>query len=279
MSSNPEKSFGFELLFNISGVQITKKEDVLILFVHWYFIKNKFKCLGIGDSKIIEPTETGSELLPNGWNQSLNYSLRYVKEGKLYILIGVKSETDLMINLLRIEDHSVSNAQFSIDNVKQLQGPLEIMIPNYEGLLNILKQDLIKPLNSQTQCEVSTQTSQSGTERSGRDDDPLRVESQHRPAGSNIPGLRRNDPSRIGKDDLDPFGVSGGGMLFDPFANRGLRLPHPGLGIPGRLPQGSVPSGSRFDPFGPPDIENPNPRARLPDADHLFPPGFDDMFM
>jgi proteasome inhibitor subunit 1 (PI31) len=50
MANDSENSFGFELLFNISGTQVTKKEDILILFVHWYFIKNKFKSLGIGDS-------------------------------------------------------------------------------------------------------------------------------------------------------------------------------------------------------------------------------------
>ena len=45
-------------------------------------------------------------------------------------------------------------------------------------------------------------------------------------------------PSSIGRNDLDPFGGSGagGGMLYDPFSNRGTRPAFPGLGIPGRLP-------------------------------------------
>ena len=44
--------------------------------------------------------------------------------------------------------------------------------------------------------------------------------------------------------------------------------------------RGSVPPGARFDPVGPPGI---GPRRagiwRTPDADHLPPPGYDDMFM
>ena len=43
--------------------------------------------------------------------------------------------------------------------------------------------------------------------------------------------------------------------------------------------RGSVPPGARFDPVGPP---GPEPRSDLwgtPNADHLAPPGYDDMFM
>lgn len=50
MASEIANTFGFELLNKVFGDQVTKKEDVLILFVHWNFVKNGFKCLGIGDS-------------------------------------------------------------------------------------------------------------------------------------------------------------------------------------------------------------------------------------
>lgn len=50
MASEFENTFGFELLYRNSSGGIAKKEDILVLFVHWYFIKNEFKCLGIGDS-------------------------------------------------------------------------------------------------------------------------------------------------------------------------------------------------------------------------------------
>lgn len=40
-----------------------------------------------------------------------------------------------------------------------------------------------------------------------------------------------------------------------------------------------MPPGSRFDPFGPPDNNPLNFRQGVPDADHMPPPGYDDMFM
>ena len=84
----------------------------------------------------------------------------------------------------RIEDHSVSNVQFPINTVKQFKGPLESLIPSYETVLNTLKKDLIEPVYTGTGREVSTQTSQSQSDRPRRDDDdPLRVGPPHRPAG------------------------------------------------------------------------------------------------
>lgn len=42
--------FGFELLNNLHGQQIEKKEDIIVLLVHWALVKKGFRCLGIGDS-------------------------------------------------------------------------------------------------------------------------------------------------------------------------------------------------------------------------------------
>lgn len=47
-------------------------------------------------------SEKGSELLPTKWNLHPNYALRYVKDGKLHILLGVKSDTDLLLNWMVI---------------------------------------------------------------------------------------------------------------------------------------------------------------------------------
>ena len=52
--------------------------------------------------KTIDTAEEGSELLPDNWNKAPNYTLRYVKENKLYILMALKSENDLLINFLVI---------------------------------------------------------------------------------------------------------------------------------------------------------------------------------
>ncbi|KAJ8670809.1 hypothetical protein QAD02_002068 [Eretmocerus hayati] len=278
MTSDSKHIFGFELLYKVSGGNINKKEDVLVLLVHWNFIKDGFKCLGIGDSKTVGPNEVGSEALPYGWNESTNYTLRYIKGGKLYILMSLRSDADLLFNLLRIEDHKVTNVQFPVETVRELQGPIDSLIPNYQAVLDVIQKDLIEPVYSRSGHEVSTQTSSSQSDRPNRDDDdPLRVRSPHTPASSDRPGILHPYPFGIGQGDLNPLGQGQGGMLFDPFSNRSR--PYPGLGVPGRLPPGAVPPGARFDPFGPPDVNPPIPRARAPDTDHLPPPGYDDMFM
>lgn len=43
--------FGFELFQKLYHDDIHKKEDVIILFVHWYLTKSGFRCIGddIGD--------------------------------------------------------------------------------------------------------------------------------------------------------------------------------------------------------------------------------------
>jgi len=62
----------------------------------------------------------------------------------------------------------------------------------------------------------------------------------------------------IGGQDLHPLGRSnGGGMLYDPMRaertrGRGADIDY--IGNPQRLPSGSVPPGARFDPFGPPAL-------------------------
>ena len=279
-------TFGFELMQSIYDNQIAKKEDVLILFVHWYLIKHGFRCLGLGDSKAFNDSEKGCELLPEGWNTRPNYTFRYINNKKLYILHGIKSDEDLLINLLKVDDQHVSSAQFPINQiVNNLHGPLESLISSYQSVINIIQKELIDPVLPNNTAEGSTQTTSVWREPRRTDSystpDPLRVG----PGGSrpsSVPGLRDPgaDPLNVGSADLNPFARGGGGMIYDPFPP--LRNPvnprRPALGVPGRLPQGAVPPHARFDPFGPPDIEQPRPRQD-PDNDHLPPPGYDDMFM
>ncbi|XP_033209628.1 proteasome inhibitor PI31 subunit [Belonocnema kinseyi] len=284
MSFDLNNTFGFELLNKIYDSQVTKKEDVLILFVHWYFIKNGFRCIGLGDSKTHDPAEKGSELLPEGWNQQPNYTLRYVLNDKLYILLGTKSEADFLLNLLRVEGHEASSIQFPIEaTVMDLHGPLQTLIPTYQTVLGSVEKDLLSPIHSST-AEISTQTSQSANPDRQRLADILTVGPPQRPVPTLPPWNPDNDLRGIGRSDLDPLAPGGGGMLFDPFGPRPGGHPlRPGgtggLGVPGRLPSGSVPPGARFDPFGPPDILRPRPPSGRPDNDHLPPPGYDDMFM
>ncbi|OAD55004.1 Putative proteasome inhibitor [Eufriesea mexicana] len=269
---NANRVFGFELLQEIYNTQITKKEDILILFVHWYLIKQGFRCIGIGDSKIFEPSDKGSQLLPEGWNTHPNYVLRYINNSRLFIFHAIKSDEDyLLINLLKVDGENVSNVQVPINqNVTDLYGPLETLLPSYQNVINIVQKDLIDPLLPGNTTENFTQTP---TNDSPRDETA-------RPGEVRI-GQWLLGPSRTPCADLNPFG-RGGGMIYDPFSSlRNLVDPRrPGIGAPGRLPPGAVPPFARFNPFAPPDhgIDHPRPRHD-PDNDHLPPPGYDDMFM
>ncbi|XP_033339324.1 proteasome inhibitor 31 kDa [Megalopta genalis] len=269
-------TFGFEVFQSLYDSQISKKEDVLILFVHWYFIKNSFRCIGLGDSKAYNETEKGSELLPAEWSKESYYALRYVKDKKLYILHGIKSDEDLLLNLLRTGDQRVSNIQFEINQtVTDLRGPLESLIPSYQTVIQVIQTDLLNPIMSDNAANTTANTS-------------TQTSTESRDSNIGIP-LRQGLPIRarpgaphagnIGERDLNPLAREGGGMIFDPFPLRDGLAGRPGLGVPGRLPPGAVPPYARFDPFGPPDVNLPRPRPRDPDADHLPPPGYDDMFM
>ncbi|XP_076280769.1 proteasome inhibitor 31 kDa [Lasioglossum baleicum] len=271
-------TFGFELLQSLYDSQISKKEDVLILFVHWYLIKNSFRCIDLGYSKSYDVTEKGSELLPEGWSKEFHYALRYVKDKKLYILHGIKSDEDLLLNLLRTQDQDVSNIQFQINQtVTDLRGPLESLIPTYQSVAEVIQTDLLKLTISEDTASTSTQTSTETREHS-----PIQI-----PQGFLLRQPIRVPPGEpsagnIGDRDLYPLAREGGGMIFDPFNPLRTRVNpgRPGIVIPGRLPPGAVPPNARFDPFGPPEIDQPRLYPRNRDNDDLLPPRFDDhMFM
>lgn len=48
--ANRSDTFGFELFSKLHHSEIQKKEDVIILFVHWYLVKYGLRCIGVGDS-------------------------------------------------------------------------------------------------------------------------------------------------------------------------------------------------------------------------------------
>ncbi|KAL6425234.1 hypothetical protein ACFW04_009465 [Cataglyphis niger] len=268
--------FGFEALHKVHCKEINKKQDVIILLIHWYLTKCGFRCIGIGDEKAFDASQRGSELLPEGWNSQTSYTLRYIKDEKLYILLGIKSDMDLLLNLVRHHDDSISNIQFSIEEtVISYSGLLETMIPSYYTILHNIQKDFIGAIYSGNTKEVATQTNSSNlysfylesTEnQTRRDFDPV--------GGVEQPIYRapEYDPARVGVRDLNPFG-QGGGMIFNPFPYRPAR--RTSLGVPGRLPPGAIPPGARFDPLGPPDVDPLRPYPRRPDDDHFPPPGFD----
>nr|CAD7448223.1 unnamed protein product [Timema bartmani] len=228
-------------------------------------------------------SERESESLPEGWNQN-RYKLRYVHNKQLFILHGIISQGAIIFNLLRTSDKAITVVHFQPEEVvTSLEGEsIEEIVPKYRAIIDTVRNTLIAPQVTLSRQEISTQTSRPS---------PTIVDVEPISESRNLiyperslrePERPLRHPLRIGQDDLNPFGRTGGGMIFDPFNSRGRGgIPDPGIGIPGGLPRGSIPPGARFDPFGPPG-STPNP-GRFgrgpPDADHLPPPGYDDMFM
>lgn len=259
--------FGWDLLHKTIEKQISTESDIIIALVHWYLTtKSGFRCLGVGDDKTLLPTDVGSELMPDGWNASQDsYALRYVHNKKLYLLLGAKTEDNLVINLLDSDSRSVSNITLNPKaDVKLMKGPLQSMIPDISKIVLRINKELVEPVFGGNKKELSTQTNNQQPAPDPRPSSGMRL-----PTGDLNPipdyhmGPDINQPLRnIGRGDLDPFG-RGGGMVFNP----------PPFGFPPHLnPVGGFrlpPPGSRFDPFGPPDAGMPRPN---PNQDHFRPP-------
>uniref|UniRef100_A0A1B6LA54 Proteasome inhibitor PI31 subunit n=1 Tax=Graphocephala atropunctata TaxID=36148 RepID=A0A1B6LA54_9HEMI len=273
-----EYVIGWELMFHSVQQDIKTKEDILIILIHWVLIKSRFRCIGLGDDSTFTVDEPGSELLPKGWNCKNTYAIKYTLDSQLFVLRGLLVDEEFILNLVRVADKNVSTLTVNHnDVVKTTQGSLETIVPTYTEMFHSLKNELIVPLIKTSSKEATTQTT------------------SVRPPGAHQPNLlgrspsadiesqrsRYADPFGVGSSDLNPFAQPGHGNLFDPFNRDPLRpLPDPGQGILGGLPRGAVPPGARFDPFGPPNVGPRPSRARFPpDADHLPPPGYDDMFM
>lgn len=275
--------FGWDLLYKSVEKDIKNNQDVLVCFVHLVLVSNGFKCIGLGDSKNVDGTEPKTESLPEGWNE--NYAIRYLYQGRLYNLRATSMDDAVMINLIRVDERTVSMVQLNTRLVAQRSGSLEQVIPEHETVTQTIRKQLIdKVVVSTKSKESSSQTTpeQQQPTSSRRDfDEPS-------PAfgpSSLLETNRPYNPLCVGRNDLDPFSnldplrpggrivtpPGGGGMLFEP--PRGNRFdPAGNLGVP----RGSVPPGARFDPFRPPGTggsRRPNPGDEFP------PPGFDDMYM
>ncbi|KAL1139625.1 hypothetical protein AAG570_006605 [Ranatra chinensis] len=285
--------FGWDLIYRVTEPDINKKEDVLLLLVHFQLIKNGYRCIGLGDEKTLTGNETSGETLPQGWNRTNSYALRYVADNQLFILRGITSDDSIVFNLLQVPSLAVSSVAFNYaDTVASLKGSIGELVPSYDGVLRRVKKELLEPVevSSSASKEATTQTKESQAAGLRRQSQPGRVQPSplptspllvqpphHRPMPAGIDPIW--DPLRVGQSDLDPLG-RGGGMIFNPFQPHGHGIPDPGLGVPGGLPRGAVPPGARFDPFGPPGFpDRPQARRPPPDSDHMPPPGFDGMFM
>lgn len=282
--------FGWDLLYGNVEKDVRNNQDVLVCFVHLVLVSNGFKCIGLGDSKNVDGTETKTESLPNGWNE--NYAIRYLYQGRLYNLRATSMDDAVMINLIRVDERTVSTVQLNTRSVAQRSGSLDDMIPDNAALVETIKSQLIdKVVASSKTKETSCQTVPEVPSSVHSAEEPVAPRRFPPPFYDPLP---RVDPlavggrGGVGAYDLDPFagvnplrplggipGGGGGGMLFEP--PRGPRFePGPaGLGVP----PGSIPPGARFDPFRPPSGERFPRRPNNPDNDDMPPPGFEDMYM
>lgn len=281
--------FGWDLLYSSVQEDVKNNQDVLVCFTHLVLISNGFKCIGLGDSKNMDGTESKSEVLPKGWNDA--YAIRYVYQGRLYNLRGTNMDDAVMINLIRVQERTVSMVQLNTRAVVQRTGTLDQMIPNNEELAQTIKKQLIDKVSVSTKYKDSTSQTPPGSDSQGQSSTSpvFPPESQFDPFPLGV-AAPRPDPLGVGRSDLDPFGglggplgrappgfqpIGGGGMLFVPPRGPRLDPSGPNFGVP----PGSVPPGARFDPFRPPDADRFPRRPNRPDNDEFPPPGFDDMYM
>lgn len=267
--------FGWDLLFKVTQQQIRNNQDVLICLVHWKLIREGFKCVGVGEDTTQPNREEMSETLPEGWNAANKYSLRYVHNGKLYLLIATLIEGNVIINMNRICDNHASGTCINTNVVQVRTGSLDKIIPTYDEVIKKTQTELINPMFENVPSkDTCTQTPAQTQDTTNPLLEPRRSNIYVPQRQPSLPSF--GNPFGVGRSDLDPFAPPGGGMLFQP-PGFGSQLPGPP--IDPMLPPGSVPPGARYDPIRPlgggPRITNP----RNPDHDHLPPPGYNDMFM
>ncbi|KAM8711899.1 hypothetical protein ACLKA7_012412 [Drosophila subpalustris] len=245
--------YGWDLLYKTVDGIIDKKADVLIVLAHFLLTKHyKFRCVGIGDDKTLPEDEDGSELMPDHWNgDNTKYSLRYVHNKSLYLLLGHITEDALIVNLLDINTKNVSNICITPESlVVEVKGSITKIMPTATDIVERFRKELCDPVftGNSREATTQTQTSQSPAPTT----DPLRIGEPRRP-GSFMPHGFEPRPfgfPDVGRGDLDPLG-RGGGNLYSFGPNAGL---------------------ARFDPFSP--LPPRGPGNMGPNPDHMRPPNW-----
>ncbi|XP_018803617.1 PREDICTED: proteasome inhibitor PI31 subunit isoform X1 [Bactrocera latifrons] len=249
--------FGWDLLYKTIEKTVDKKSDVLIALAHFLLVKHyKMQCIGIGEDKTVSTEDVGSELLPEGWNdRGKRYALRYLHNGRLYLLIGHNTEDFITMNLLDVKDTKVTNITLNPQEwIKQLKGTLNTMMPEASLISDRYRKELVDPVFTGNTREVTTQTNVNQETRAPNFRDPLAIGGPMRPGGSFRMEPRPFGFPDVGRGDLDPLGRGGPGNLFP---------------MPSR-PDFNAGLNPRFDPVGPDGRilrADPNP-------DHLQPPNF-----
>ncbi|KAJ8984422.1 hypothetical protein NQ317_012485 [Molorchus minor] len=232
--------FGWDLLYSSVEKDIRNNQDILVCLTHLVLVSNGFKCIGLGESKTIDGSETKVRLFPK--HKKTGTLEEMIPDCKSMVDTIKKQLIDKVVVSTKSREVSIQTESARESREPRstlLEDPISGMVPPRIPI-GIPAHSIIDPLSPLSNVGRSDLDPFGGL-------DPLRV------------------PNRI----IPP---GGGGMIFQPPPPQ---LPPGNLGIP----PGSLPPGARFDPFRPPDANRFPPRRTRPDNDELPPPGYDDMFM
>ncbi|XP_055298928.1 proteasome inhibitor PI31 subunit-like isoform X2 [Sitodiplosis mosellana] len=145
----------FEIFHELIKTDVQNKSDLIVAIIHYRMvIRNGFLCLGLGQQITLQPEEenSGSVLLPRNWygNRRL-YELRYVRERKVFVLLGdVNNNRTIILTLLNGDAMQKTKIDFVIeDTVKSMQGGLLTMVPGFHAIISRLQRELVDPLTAQ----------------------------------------------------------------------------------------------------------------------------------
>ncbi|XP_055325766.1 proteasome inhibitor PI31 subunit-like isoform X2 [Sitodiplosis mosellana] len=134
----------WKLLYSIIENDIKCKADIIIAIAHWLLVdRANLECLGLGEEKTLRANEVsnGNVKLPNNWNEnSFDYSLRYVLDGKVYVLHGMVpvDESKLTLSFSTTEEEPVV-LDVDLNHVRQLRGSLPTLVPDWKTVFSILR--------------------------------------------------------------------------------------------------------------------------------------------
>ncbi|XP_030378815.1 proteasome inhibitor PI31 subunit-like [Scaptodrosophila lebanonensis] len=153
--------YGWDMLLKTIQSHLNKKADLLMALAHFLLTKHYHAyCVGIGDDKTVPEQESGSELLPELWNDDeTNYELRYVSNNNVLLLLGRLTEDTLIINLLNSNTKKVSNICIEPETlVAALQGDVSTLVPKVSEIATRFRKELLDPVIKGNSSEVTTQT-------------------------------------------------------------------------------------------------------------------------
>jgi len=284
----------------------------LAFVLHLLMIQRGFRLVGLSESDPIRelPPDANAYIPPENWNKNPDvycFKYKHSQSSMTFILKCVPLGDRLLVHALAIEDKKPYSLEMDVNeyiDIDQLRKSESNLVDLYKRLDNIetffrlnIMNRLVPFLNKEgyeservASTTVPPTTTPSNIQpqppRPIRPDneynDPLRIGPPRMPR----PLPAEYNPYEIGRSDLYPDvgapyfrggPASGfpGGMVGPnhPIFGGGLGIPRPGMGPrqPG-IPPG-VPSGARFDPYGPPGtgrgVPGPNP-------DNIRSPHFDD---